>query len=385
MKVLHTALAFLRRTDLLLLALCLLASLFGVVIIASATNHFGSMHYVLVQLIAILLGVIFYILLSQLDIDILADRSELLFVFNLLFIGMLFIWGIEGNTGNRSWLSFSFLPFNIQPAEICKATYVIICAKLMQTYRRRLSEPKAVAIMTGHMLITVAAIFLASKDTGVALIYVFVFLLMAYAGGVSRYWFLTGGILALIGAPFLWFIVFRDSQRNRIISLFNPSIDAAGVGVRWQTNLSLRAIKNGGVAGQGLFHGGLTQAGANPQQHNDFIFSTIAEELGIVGCLIVVLLIAAIIFRCIQIGMRSKNYMNRMICIGIGGTLIFQTVVNVGMCLGLLPVVGLTLPFISYGGSSILSLYASVGLVSGIAKRPDDTAEAIYIRPPYPQ
>lgn len=385
MKVLHIVLAFLRRTDLLLLALCLLASAFGVVVIASATNYYGSMHYVLVQIVAILLGVILYILLSQLDVDILADRSELLFIFNLLFIGMLLVWGIEGNTGNRSWLSFSFLPFNIQPAEICKTTYVIICAKLMQTYRRRLSEPKAVLIMAGHMLITVAAIYIASKDTGVALIYIFVFLLMAYTGGVSRYWFLTGGVLALLAAPFLWFVIFKDSQRNRIISLFNPSVDAAGVGVRWQTNLSLRAIRSGGVAGQGLFRGGMTQMGANPQQHNDFIFSTIAEELGIIGCLIVILLIAAIIVRCIRIGTQSKNYMNRMICIGIAATLIFQTVVNVGMCLGLLPVVGLTLPFISYGGSSIISLYCAVGIVSGIAKRADDATETIYIRPPFLQ
>lgn len=382
MHILQRLGSFFRKGDILLLMLCVAASIFGVVMVSSAAAHFGTSRFVLVQLAAIALGVVLYILMTLFDVEILAGQTTLLLLFNLLFISTLFIWGVEGNTGNRSWLAFSWLPFNIQPAEICKITYILINAKMMRNNQRHISESKSIFKLAAHLLLTVGLIIIASDDMGVALIYVFVFLLMAFAGGVSRYWFLLGGGAIAVAAPILWFGVFRQDQKNRILALFDPSIDAAGEGVRWQTNLSLRAIRGGGVTGQGLFHGAVTQSGVNPQQHNDFIFSAIAEELGIIGCVAILLLLVAIICRCIYVGMKSESYMNRLICIGIAGTLFFQVMVNVGMCLGLLPVVGLTLPFLSYGGSSIVSTFWAMGIVSGIHMRPTPDGAAIYVRPP---
>ena len=373
---------FFRKGDILLLCLCVITSLFGVVMVSSAAAHFGGSRYVLVQLAAIFLGVVIYILMSLFDIEILAGQSNLLFLFNILFISTLFIWGVEGNTGNRSWLAFAWLPFNIQPAEICKITYVLINAKVMSGLQRHISEPRSVLKLAGHLVITVLVILLASKDMGVALIYVFAFLVMTFIGGVSRFWFLLGAGGVAVMAPILWFGVFRQDQKNRILALFDPSIDASGEGVLWQTNLSLRSIRGGGITGQGLFNGNVTQSGVNPQQHNDFIFSAIAEELGIIGCILALLLLAAIICRCIYVGAKSGSYMNRLICIGIAGTLFFQVLVNVGMCLGLLPVVGLALPFLSYGGSSIVSTFLAAGIVSGIHMRPSPDGAALYVRPP---
>ena len=382
MRYLRALVDFFRKGDILLLILCIATSLFGVIMVSSATAHFGGNHYVFVQLVAIALGAVLYILLTLFDIEILAGRSELLFLFNLLFISTLFLWGVEGNTGNRSWLSFSWLPFNIQPAEICKISFILINAKMMRDNQRHISQPKSIFKLAVHLLITVGLILVASDDMGVALIYVFVFILMAFAGGVSRYWFLLGAGTIAVAAPILWFGAFRQDQKNRILALFDPSIDASGEGVLWQTNLSLRSIRGGGVTGQGLYHGAVTQSGVNPQQHNDFIFSAIAEELGIVGCVLVLLLLVAIICRCIYVGVKSESYMNRLICVGIASMLLFQVLVNVGMCLGLLPVVGLTLPFLSYGGSSIVSTYLAMGIVSGIHMRPSPDGAAVYIRPP---
>lgn len=382
MRYLRALVDFFRKGDILLFILCIATSLFGVIMVSSATAHFGGNHYVFVQLVAIALGAVLYILLTLFDIEILAGRSELLFLFNLLFISTLFLWGVEGNTGNRSWLSFSWLPFNIQPAEICKISFILINAKMMRDNQRHISQPKSIFKLAVHLLITVGLILVASDDMGVALIYVFVFILMAFAGGVSRYWFLLGAGTIAVAAPILWFGAFRQDQKNRILALFDPSIDASGEGVLWQTNLSLRSIRGGGVTGQGLYHGAVTQAGVNPQQHNDFIFSAIAEELGIVGCVLVLLLLVAIICRCIYVGVKSESYMNRLICVGIASMLLFQVLVNVGMCLGLLPVVGLTLPFLSYGGSSIVSTYLAMGIVSGIHMRPSPDGAAVYIRPP---
>ncbi|MBP3313184.1 MAG: FtsW/RodA/SpoVE family cell cycle protein [Oscillospiraceae bacterium] len=382
MKILQKIGTFFKKADMLLLALCVAASLFGVLMVSSATRYYGGDRYILIQLAATALGVGIFVLLSLVDIEIITGRPELLVLFNLLFIGSLFIWGVEGTTGNRSWLDFSFLPFNIQPAEICKITFILISAKMMRRNERHISSPRSVGMLTGHLLLTVGLIIVASKDMGVALIYVFLFLLMCFAGGVNRYWFFGGiGAVALL-SPILWNFVFRQDQRNRILALFDPSIDATGQGVLWQTNLSLRAIQGGGITGQGLFRGEVTQSGINPQQHNDFIFSAIAEELGVVGCIAVLLLLAGIICRCIYVGIRSRSYMDRLICVGVAGMLFFQVTINIGMCLGILPVVGLALPFISYGGSSMISLFFAVGLVSGIHMRPASDREGIYVRPP---
>ena len=163
--------------------------------------------------------------------------------------------------------------------------------------------------------------------------------------------------------------------------LFDPTIDPLATDVRYQTNRSLRAIQNGGVTGMGLYNGTMVQSGSLPEQQNDFIFSSIAEELGVIGCIFVLLLLAAIIVRIVQVGIRSGNYMNRLICVGIAGMLASQIMINVGMCLGVLPVVGLTLPFFSYGGSSIVTMFLAMGIVSSIHMRPAPDSSSRYIRP----
>lgn len=381
-KFLRTFGSFLKKADMILLALCIAASVFGAVMVDSTTSHLGGSRYLYIQLLAIALGVVIYIVLTLIDIEILVGHSELLIGFNVLFICSLLIWGVEGQTGNRSWLHFSWLPFNIQPAEICKITFVLISAKMMRRHERHISSLRSVFPLALHTLFTVALIVVISKDMGVALIYAFIFLLMCFAGGVSKYWFFLGigGVAA--AAPLLWKYVFRNDQRNRILALFDPSIDPTGQDVLWQTNLSLRAVRGGGLLGQGLYNGKVVQSGMNPQQHNDFIFSAIAEELGVVGCIAALLLLAAIICRCIYVGIKSQSFMSRLICVGMAGTLFFQIVVNVGMCLGLLPVVGLALPFFSYGGSSIVSTFFAMGLVSGIYMRPAPDGDAVYVRPP---
>lgn len=173
----------------------------------------------------------------------------------------------------------------------------------------------------------------------------------------------------------------REDQYNRIMMIFDPSIDPTGQGVRWQTKLSLQAITNGGLSGQGLYNGTMVRSSSIPAQHTDFIFSAIAEELGILGCVTVLLLLTAIVVRCLYVGVKSGNYMNRIICVGIASMLLFQILINVGMCLGVLPVIGLTLPFVSYGGTSVFTMFMAMGIVSGIHMRPAPDANARYIRP----
>lgn len=371
---------FFKKADMLLLLLCIIATIFGIVAISSATRVEGSTRYVMVQSVALILGIGVYVLLTLVDVDIIAERREILLIFSLLFIGCLKFWGISGETGNRSWLDIPLLPINVQPAEVCKIFFIIILAKMMSISQNRLSSPLTVGKLGGLTVLFFLLIIYASSDMGVALIYLFIFLIMAFVGGVNIIWFLMGFGALTVAAPIL-FAMMRDDQKDRIMMIFDPSIDPTGQGVRWQTNLSLRAITNGGLAGQGLYNGTMVKSSSIPAQHTDFIFSAIAEELGILGCIAVLLLLTAIVVRCLHVGVKSGNYMNRIICVGIASMLVFQIIINVGVCLGLLPVIGLTLPFISYGGSSIFTMFMAMGIVSGIHMRPAPDASARYIRP----
>lgn len=380
-KFANRLLEIFKKGDMILLALCVASSVFGIVMIYAATYTEGNTRMIIIQTASLCAGILVYLGMSALDIDILAGQRTLLFLFNSIFIAMLLVWGIEGSTGNRSWLHFSFLPFNIQPAEVCKITYIIILAKTMSVHRNHVSSLRCVPVLTGHMLFIVAEIVFISKDMGVALIFVFIFLIMAYAGGVSGWWFLGGGAAFAAVSPYLWKHIMRPDQKKRILALIDPTIDPTGEGVLWQTNKNLEALRNGGLSGQGLFHGDLTNSAALPARHTDSIFCSIGEQLGLIGCLAVLLLLLAIVARCIYVGMKSPDYMNRLICIGIASMFLFQILINVGVCLGLFPVIGLALPFFSYGGSSLMTSFLAVGIVSGIKMRPAPDITVHYIRP----
>lgn len=374
---------FYRRGDLLLLFLCVVATVFGMIMIASATRYSGSHRYVLVQGMALLLGMGLYILVSLLDVELLAEHRQLLLVFNVLFMSMLLIWGIDDNTGNRAWLDLPLLPVNIQPAEICKITFVISLAKTMSIHRNRLSAPRSVAAVVGQTLLMMGLIVVISRDAGSAMVFLFIFLVVAFVGGIRAWWFLLGFALVAAVFPLFWSHFVQDYQKQRILMFFDPTIDPDGTGVRWDTNRSIAMLSGGGVSGQGLFRGAMVGNHAIAAQHTDFIFAAIGEELGILGCLFTLLLLVAIVARCVAVGLRTPNYMNRLICFGIASILIFQILINVGMCIGVFPVIGLTLPFVSYGGSSIVTMFLAMGLVSSIHMRPDPESRSPYIQPRY--
>lgn len=373
---------FFRKGDLILLFLCLLTSAFGCIIISSATNPVGFSRYLTVQIVAVCLGVLFYILMSAVDVDSLSEHRSVLVGFNTFLLLLLIPFGTGSNLGNRSWLDIPLLPVDIQPAEICKIAYILIMASVMSSHQNRISSFPSIFHMVFHMLYLFVLNMLLSSDLGVSLIYIFIFLGMAFAGGVSLFWFMLGGGALVVAAPVLWNEFMDDYQKERIQMLFDDKIDPEGLGVRWHTNQSLLSLNGGGLTGQGLFNGNRTQTDSLNAQHTDFIFSAIGEELGFMGCMIAVVLLLAVIIRCIYVGVRSQEYMRRLICFGAASALMFQVIINIGMCVGVAPVIGLTLPFISYGGSSTVSLYAMLGLVSGVFARPAAESHERYIQPP---
>lgn len=366
--------------DKILLLLCLVTSCLGCIAIASATAHHETLRYVFVQMGAIAIGVVCYVIVSCIDLEFISEHRLALVIFNTLLLLLLIPFGVDYDSGNKSWLDFPFLPFAIQPAELCKITFILILASVMASNQRKISSIKSVMTMVFHLGLLFGTNMVLSKDAGVSLIFAFIFLGMALAGGVNLVWFGIGGSLLAAAAPFLWFKVMSPHQKNRIMVLFDPTIDPQGIDERYHTKRSLLSLTGGGLLGQGLFNGNRTQIGALPAQHTDYIFSAIGEEMGYVGCILVLLLLVAIVARCIQVGTRSQDYLRRLVCFGAATALIFQICSNVGMCIGLTPVIGLTLPFVSYGGSSVVSLYAMLGLVSGVYARPAPRSHERYIR-----
>lgn len=373
---------FTKKGDMFLLVLCLIVSGFSVVVVASATSadkFGGNFRYIAVQLVATFLGVVMYALVSSLDIEVLSEHRMAMAVFNCFLLLLLITpLGTDNDTGNRSWLKFPII--NIQPAEICKITYIIIMASVMAAHQNRISHPVSVIHMCYHLFLLVGLNMAVSRDAGVSLIFVFIFIGMAFGGGVSLWWFALAISLLAVGFPVLW--PFLDKyQQNRILILFDDSIDPQGINERYHYKINLQSLTGGGLTGQGLFNGNRTQGGNLFAQHTDYIFSSIGEELGFFGCVLVMLMELAIIARCLYVGMRCQDYMRRVICYGAASALMFQVMVNVGMCIGAMPVIGLTLPLISYGGSSVVTIYAMLGLVSGAHARPQSLSHERYVQP----
>ena len=373
--------AFFKKGDVVLLLLLLITTSFGLLAIASTTNYRGTIRYVVVQAFAAGIGVLAYMIMSSIDVESFTSNHMWLVGANTFLLLLLIPFGTDLGSGNRSWLDIPLLPIDIQPAEICKITYILIMAAVMGRYQSRISTIPAIATMVLHLGLLFGLNMVLSKDAGVSLIFVFIFIGMAWCGGVSGFWFLLaiGGIV--VAAPIAWEFLLSQHQKNRIQILFDPSLDPEGINERFHSVRSLRSLTGGGFTGQGLFNGTRTQKGELFAQHTDYIFSAIGEELGFVGCALVLLLMALIVARCIQIGRRSPDYTRRLVCFGAASAMIFQVMINIGMCLGIMPVIGLTLPFMSYGGSSIVTLYAMLGMVSGVCARPVAPTHERYIRP----
>ena len=380
---LHELRDFTKKGDWVLLILCLITSAFGCVAIASATSadkFDGNARYIIIQLASTGIGVMLYAIVSSIDIEAMSEQRNLLVAFNCMLLLMLIPFGTDNNTGNRSWLDIPLVPVMIQPAEICKITYIIIMGSVMNAHQNRISSIPSVMHMAFHLALLVGLNMVLSKDAGVSLIFVFIFIGMAFGGGVSVIWFALAIGALVVGFPILWPFL-GTHQQNRILILFDETIDPLGINERYHSKINLLSLTGGGMTGQGLFNGNRTQGGNLFAQHTDYIFSSMGEELGFIGCVVIMLLEFAIIARCIFVGMKCQDYMRRVVCFGAASAMIFQVMINVGMCIGVMPVIGLTLPLISYGPSSVVSIFGMLGLVSGAHARPQSLSHERYVQP----
>ena len=355
---------FIRESDKLLLLLCIFTSLYGCLAVFSATHYLENYRPVIIQLLCTVIGAVAAIVISAVDYEKILRRWYLAAALGVIPVILTFFIGFapEG-TDDKAWLDLGITTF--QPSELLKICFIVTFSAHLSYVKPNINKLKYLVPVCAHGAFPVLLIHFQGDD-GTALVFAVMVLFMMWAAGVSWKYFLAAFVALLAASPIVYFFVMSDDQRLRIQNMFDLNADINGVGYQqWRGRM---ALANGGLTGQGLLNGDLTQNGIVPYGYNDFIFVSIGEELGFLGCMAAVLLLSAICLRCIRIARISTKDSGKLICVGVFSIIFAQMVINVGMCLSLLPVIGITLPFFSAGGTSLLCLYLGIGLALNVYK-----------------
>lgn len=357
--------ATLLRSDLVLVVAALTASGLGAVLVHSATRAEAGSAYLVRHLLNLAIGVIIALLAVRLDRAALRALAPVVYLAGILGLALVLTpLGVEVN-GSRSWIR---LPggFSIQPSEMAKVGLCVALPMLLAPAAERRQRPRAREILLAGVVTGVPVLLvMAQPDLGSALVLVALALGVLVVSGASWPW-LAGVVVTGAGAVVAAFTtpLLSPYQQDRLTAFLDPGADPMGIG--YQTQQVRSAIAGGGWGGQGLAEGELTSTGAIPFQETDFIFSVAGEELGFVGAAFVVGLLGLVVARIALAGTRTRDPFVRLVCWGVATWFAVQAVENIGMNLGLLPVTGLPLPFLSYGGSSMFACWAAIGLVVAV-------------------
>ena len=354
---------YLKKTDWFLLIFSLVTSIYGLVLIYSATRSFNSDKYMYVQIAALVMGIIIFFVVGTFNFEQLSHFWIPILFFNLLFLMSVLFFGEAGDSGNTSWIRFDALGIGIQPGEIGKLLFIFTFSKHISLVGEKINHPLSVLALLAHGGATVLAAYIFSKDLGMAITYLLIMAIMLIASGLSLKWIVPMGGLSLASVPFIWKYVLKDYQRLRIEVVWNPE---ASEKYAYHAKQAKIAIGSGGLTGCGFLQGKQTQYALLPAKHTDFIFAVCTEEFGLVGCAILMALLSAIILKIFYNALKMNDTMSFCMCIGIGAMFLSQTLINIGMCAGVAPVIGLTLPFVSYGGSSLVTNFCAIGMLSSL-------------------
>ena len=353
-----------RRIDPILFACTFILSAISLLTIFGAVDNFGRSKLIM-QSAMVIVGTVGLFIFANFDYRFFVDRFVIfMFLGSALILALTLIFGITGDnmeTANRSWLNIPFINIAIQPSEFVKLAFLCTFAKHLDTVKDTINHPKTLGFLLLHAGV-IAGLILLSGDLGVCLVYFGIIAVMLFCAGLSIWYFVGVFSLVAIAFPFLWDFL-RPDQQNRIIYGFRPELDVENVGM--QALMSRDTIASGGFFGQGLFGGSLYED--LPASHTDFIFSTVCEKFGFLGGFIVVATLVVMAFRLIWISKNCRDGVGKLICGGIAAIIILQTAENLWMCVAAVPVIGITLPFVSYGGSSMLAMYLIMGLAHSVS------------------
>ncbi len=323
------------------------------------------------QLIFAFLGILAFIFFSQINYKVLQQLSTPIYIVSILLLFIVLILGIESRGAIR-WVEIA--GFRIQFSEILKPFLAISLSSFL-IQRKNYSFFSLLQVAT--LLFIVAALIFFQPDLGSSLIYVFVTILTLIFFGFPLRFFAAGLIFFAALTPLIW-IFLRDYQKDRLLTFIEPARDP--LGKSYNAIQSIIAVGSGEIFGRGLGQG--TQSGLYflPERHTDFIFATISEQLGFIGSILIILCFALILYRIFRISVSSEDSFCRTFSIICFFIILVQFSLNIGMNTGLLPVVGVTLPFVSYGGSSLLSSFIILGLISAVSKNTKEEPRVLEIR-----
>lgn len=371
-KIIYWIKDFVKGTDKILLGLCMILSAIGTVMVYSATRVNLTENQVIsrdakTMFLAVVMGICVSLVISYFDYEAVARLWPIIAIICLGLMLSLFVIGSspEGRDDAISWIKLG--SFYFQPSELLKIGFIITFSVHLENVGSEINKLKNVILLAIHAMIAVGLVVL-TGDMGSALVFMFITIGMLFMAGLQLRYFLFGiGAVALL-APIAWFEVLSDFQKQRFMAIYAPKslTEATYNEVIFQQERGMNAVSSGGVFGTGLFNGTYTQNGLVPESENDMIFTVVGEELGFIGCIVVLGLLLAIAIKILVVGKKAISVTGKLICCAVAVMIITQVVVNVGMVLKLLPVVGITLPFMSAGGSSNLCIYIAIGMVLSV-------------------
>lgn len=350
-----------KKFDYILFLAMLILCGYGILMIYSATLSTETLRFVKTQAIATGVGLVAMAILVLLDYEFLGKLYIPVYVIcNLLLVAVLFFGTGKEQWGSDSWLTIG--PITFQPAEFVKIGLIISLAKFIDNNQEDLNEPFTLLKVLAFAFFPVVLILL-QPDAGTAMVFVFFIAAMLFIAGIKWKYIGYALLIGVLSLPVLW-LRMDVYQKNRIYNFLDPERDTSDTGLQaWQGRI---AIGSGKVFGRGLFEGVQTQYNYIPEKRTDYIFAVVGEELGLMGGLLLIFLYFVFINRFIKIARRSKDLFGSLMVIGFAAMFLFHIWENIGMTIGLMPITGIPLPFMSYGGTFQLSSMICVGIVLSV-------------------
>lgn len=350
------------RLDFILLWLTLTLAILGVLGVYSASSGDPDSSLYLRQAIRICLGLLVCLVLLSIDYRFLVDHAFFLYGVSLSILAGVLLFGSEIN-GSKSWISIGGM--NLQPSELTKIVMILVATRFLTDLNERHLTNRQLATLGLISALPIALIIL-QRDLGTALMFFPIVGGIIWVAGIRPKTVLVCLLLLLLLSPLVWFGL-KDYQKQRVLVTFNPELDPQGIG--YQARQSQIAIGSGGIFGRGIGNGLQAQLGFVPESHTDFIFALLAEETGLTGATAILALYLVLLLRLIDIAQKARDRAGMLILVGIVCMIFSHVLINVGMALGIMPAIGIPLPLLSYGGSSLITVFAAIGLGLNVGLR----------------
>lgn len=341
----------------------------GLAVLFSTTYDPQAKSEAVRQAFYIPLGFLVLVIMSRLDYRMFRSYSGILYIiviFLLLFLEIAKATGLgigKEAMGAVRWIDFGF--FQFQPSIVAQLLMVVIMAKFFSDNYETMHKFRTIA--KSALYVAIPTILVAMQpDLGTAFVFVFSWAALLFFSNAKRIYLAIMGAAGLVGLPFIWLFL-KDYQRQRVLTFFNPTADPQGAG--WNVTQAMIAIGSGQFWGRGLGHGTQSQLNFIPEKHTDFIFAAMAEEMGFLGVIVLLSLYAVLFWRGIRIAILARDFFGTYLVVGILAILFVHVFVNIGMNMGIMPVTGIPLPFVSYGGTPVIVDLAAIGILESVYMR----------------